>query len=89
MTKLCTGNLPFCANEEAAGALSTAYRTMQTLSRVNGRETDTPRGFGAVESSTDDAARAMQRLDGKDYDGRPLEMNEAHGARGSNSHSHR
>jgi RNA recognition motif-containing protein len=87
MTKLYVGNLPSSACEEAVRALFAAYGTVQTLSLVNDRETGTPRGFGFVEMSTDDAAKAMLGLNGQDYDGRTMNVNEAQGARGGNIHS--
>ena len=34
-------------------------------------------GFGFIEMTSADAARAMQALDGKDYEGRALKVNEA------------
>jgi len=60
--------------------------TIKGRTLVNDREIGTPRGFGFIEMSTADAARAMQGLDGKDYDGRPMKVNEA-GGRGGNVHS--
>jgi RNA recognition motif-containing protein len=87
MTRLYVGNLPFSASEEAVRALFAAFGTVQTLSLVNDRETGTPRGFGFVEMSSDDAVKAIQGLNGSDYDGRPMKVNEAHGARGGNIHS--
>jgi RNA recognition motif-containing protein len=88
MTKLYVGNLPSSACEETVRSLFAAYGTVQTLSLVNDRETGTPRGFGFVEMSTDDAAKAMLGLNGQDYDGRAMNVNEAQGARGGgNIHS--
>jgi RNA recognition motif-containing protein len=84
MTRIYVGNLPLSANEEAVRALFATYGKVQTLSLVNDRQTGVPRGFGFVEMSTDDAARAVQGLDGKDYDGRPMRVNEAQGGRGGN-----
>jgi len=78
MTKLYVGTLPFSANQETVRALFTEYGTVQSLSLVNDRETGTPRGFGFVEMSTAEATNAMQGLDGKDFDGRPLKVHEAH-----------
>ena len=90
MTKLYVGNLPFSASEEAVRALFAAYGRVQTFSLVNDRQTGTPRGFGFVEMSSDDAAKAMQGLNGKDFDGRPMKVNEAQESeRGGNSHSRR
>ena len=90
MTKLYVGNLPFSASEEAVRALFADYGTVQSLSLVNDRQTGTPRGFGFVEMSSDDAAKAMQGLNGRNFDGRPMKVNEAQERdRGGNSHSHR
>jgi RNA recognition motif-containing protein len=36
-----------------------------------------PKGFGFVEMSNADASRAMQALNGADFQGRPLRVNEA------------
>jgi RNA recognition motif-containing protein len=47
------------------------------VSLVNDRETGRPRGFGFVEMPNAEATRAMQALDGKDFGGRPLKVNEA------------
>jgi RNA recognition motif-containing protein len=77
MTKLYIGNLPFTANEDSVRALFAEYGTVQSLSLVNDRETGAPRGFGFVEMSNSDASRAMQGLNGKDFGGRPLKVNEA------------
>jgi RNA recognition motif-containing protein len=77
MTKLYVGNLPFSANEETVRALFAEFGAIQTLSLVNDRETGRPRGFGFVEMSSDDAAKAMQSLNGRDFGGRPLKVNEA------------
>jgi len=77
MTKLYVGNLPFSANEETLRAMFTEYGTVQSLALVNDRETGTPRGFGFVEMSSDDAVKAMQGLDGKDFEGRQMKVNEA------------
>ncbi len=41
------------------------------------RETGRPRGFGFVEMSDDDARKAIESLDGQDFGGRSLRVNEA------------
>ncbi len=41
------------------------------------RETGRPRGFGFVEMENEDAAKAMQALDGHNFGGRTLRVNEA------------
>jgi RNA recognition motif-containing protein len=77
MTKLYVGNLPFTATEDAVRALFTPHGTVEKLSLISDRETGRARGFGFVEMSAADASRAMQALNGTDFDGRPLKINEA------------
>jgi RNA recognition motif-containing protein len=77
MTKLYVGNLPFTATEDAVRNLFAPHGTVEKLSLINDRETGRPRGFGFVEMSSADASRAMQALNGKDFDGRALKINEA------------
>jgi len=77
MTKLYVGNLPFTATEDAVRNLFAPHGTVETLALINDRDTGRPRGFGFVEMSSADASRAMQALNGKDFDGRALKINEA------------
>ena len=77
VTKLYVGNLPFSATEDQVRALFATHGTVDKVSLVNDRETGRPRGFGFVEMPNADATRAMQALDGKDFGGRPLKVNEA------------
>jgi RNA recognition motif-containing protein len=77
VTKLYVGNLPFSATEESVRALFTPHGTVDKLALVNDRDTGRPRGFGFVEMANADAARAMQALNGQDFEGRALRINEA------------
>jgi RNA recognition motif-containing protein len=77
VTKIYVGNLPFSATEAQVRYLFAAHGTVDKVSLVNDRETGRPRGFGFVEMPNADATRAMQALDGKDFGGRPLKVNEA------------
>lgn len=77
MTKLYVGNLPFSATEASVRELFSPHGAIQSLALINDRDTGRPRGFGFVEMSDADAARAMQALNGKDLDGRALKVNEA------------
>lgn len=77
MTKLYVGNLPFTATEDSVRALFAAHGTIESLALVNDRETGRPRGFGFIEMSNTDAARAIEALNGKDFSGRALRVNEA------------
>ncbi|MBV9344246.1 MAG: RNA-binding protein [Gammaproteobacteria bacterium] len=77
MTKLYVGNLPFTATEEGVRALFAAHGAVEKVSLITDRDTGRPRGFGFVEMSNADASRAMQALNGKDFEGRALKVNEA------------
>jgi len=77
LTKLYVGNLPFSATEDSVRELFAAHGTVDKVALVNDRDTGQPRGFGFVEMSSADAQRAMQSLNGKDFGGRPLKVNEA------------
>ena len=77
MTKLYVGNLPFTATEESVRALFAAHGSVEKVSLITDRDTGSPRGFGFVEMSNADASRAMQALNGKEFEGRALKVNEA------------
>jgi RNA recognition motif-containing protein len=77
VTKLYVGNLPFSATEESVRALFAPHGSVDKVSLITDRETGRPRGFGFVEMSTADASRAIQALNGKDFEGRALKVNEA------------
>jgi RNA recognition motif-containing protein len=88
VTKLYVGNLPFSATEEGVRALFSKHGTVEKVSLITDRDTGRPRGFGFVEMSNADASRAMQALNGQDFDGRSLKINEAQdrtGGGGGNS----
>ena len=77
MTKLFVGNLPFSATEQSVRALFEPHGTIDSIALINDRETGRPRGFGFIEMSSADASKAMQALNGKDFEGRALKVNEA------------
>jgi RNA recognition motif-containing protein len=77
LTKLFVGNLPFSATEESVRALFTPHGTIESLALINDRETGRPRGFGFIEMSAGDASRAIQALNGQDFEGRAIKVNEA------------
>lgn len=77
MTRLYVGNLPFSATDESVRALFSKHGTVEKVSLITDRDTGRPRGFGFVEMSSADAERAIQALNGTDFGGRPLRVNEA------------
>jgi RNA recognition motif-containing protein len=77
MSKIYVGNLPFSATEEAVRALFAQHGTVESVALPTHRDTGEKRGFGFVEMSRQDAARAIQNLNGQEMDGRQLKVNEA------------
>jgi RNA recognition motif-containing protein len=83
VTKLYVGNLPFTATEESVRTLFAPHGTVERITLITDRDSGRPRGFGFVEMSNADASRAMQALNGKDFEGRTLRINEAQERQGS------
>ncbi|MEO0972801.1 MAG: RNA-binding protein [Pseudomonadota bacterium] len=77
MTKLYVGNLPWRASDEDLRDLFAAVGEVHSAVVITDRETGRSRGFGFVEMDSGDAANAISELNGKDYGGRPLRVNEA------------
>ena len=78
MKNIFVGNLSFGATEDAVRSMFEAYGTVDRVSVVTDRETGRARGFGFVEMSVnDEAERAISALNGRELDGRALNINEA------------
>ncbi len=77
MKSLFVGNLPFTASEDEIRVLFATYGTVESIRLITNRDTGEPRGFGFVEMADNQASRAMQELDGKDFCGRALRINAA------------
>jgi RNA recognition motif-containing protein len=76
--KLYVGNLPFSATEDALSAKFAACGTVESAKLITDRETGRSKGFGFVEMASDaEAQAAIDKLNGMDYDGRPMTVNEA------------
>jgi len=61
-----------------SGSLFEAYGTVERINIVTDRDTGQARGFGFVEMSVNaEADRAIAELNGKELDGRALNVNEA------------
>src|SRR5262245_2332657 len=77
-TRLYVGNLSFNTNADGVRTAFEQFGTVSDVHLVTDRETGRARGFAFVTmGTTDEAAKAMQGMDGKTLDGRPLRVNEA------------
>ena len=72
------GNLSFDAGESDVRQLFEAHGQVASVSIIEDKFTGRPRGFAFVEMPTDaEAQAAIAGLNGKDFKGRPLTVNEA------------
>ena len=78
MKSIFVGNLSNSVTEEALRSLFAAYGPIERVNIVTDADTGQPRGFGFVDMTNDaDAAKAITALNGKDVQGRTLNVNEA------------
>ena len=75
--RIYVGNLPFSASEDDVRDLFADYGDVESLAMINDRNTGRFRGFAFVEMADAGAEAAIEALDGKDYGGRDLRVNEA------------
>jgi len=72
------GNLDFAATDSSVRALFERYGTVERVNLVTDRDTGRSRGFGFVEmSDSSQADQAIAGLNGADFEGRSLNVNEA------------
>jgi RNA recognition motif-containing protein len=76
--KLFVGNLSFDTTETELKSTFAAHGTVTEINLMMDRMTNRPRGFGFVTmSTTEEAQKAMQALNGKEMGGRALTVNVA------------
>jgi RNA recognition motif-containing protein len=71
------GNLPFSADQLSLKSLFSPFGEVLSAKVMTDRDTGRSRGFGFVEMESDAAKKAITELDGKDFEGRPLRVNES------------
>jgi len=77
-TKLYVGNLSYDTTEGDLNALFATMGTVVSCDLIVDKATQQTRGFAFVEMSTqEDANKAIAELNGKDFQGRALKVNEA------------
>jgi len=78
MKNIFVGNLSFGATEQSVRTLFETHGAVDRVNIVTDRDSGQPRGFGFVEMSNDgEGDRAIAALNGRDLDGRALNVNEA------------
>ena len=78
MKNIFVGNLSFKTTEQDVRTLFEAHGSVDRVNIVTDRDSGQPRGFGFVEMANDaEGDRAINSINGRDVDGRALNVNEA------------
>jgi RNA recognition motif-containing protein len=76
--KIYVGNLGFSISNEALSQKFAQYGTVSSAKVIMDRDTNRSKGFGFVEmSSSAEASKAINALNGTDFDGRSMNVSEA------------
>jgi RNA recognition motif-containing protein len=76
--KIYVGNMSYDTTEEALRQAFESFGEVVSVNIITDRETGRPKGFGFIEMSTEEAGRsAIAEMNGKELDGRNLNVNEA------------
>jgi RNA recognition motif-containing protein len=77
-SNIYVGGLPFSTTDAQLQEIFSAHGTVESARVITDKFTGRSRGFGFVEmSSSEEAQRAIQALNGTDLEGRSLTVNEA------------
>ena len=75
--KLYVGNLPYNISDDQLNAMFAKFGTPDSARVITDRSTGQSKGFGFVEFSNDEQARQAMSLNGTEFGGRALTVNEA------------
>lgn len=77
-SKLFVGSLAYSATDDDLAQFFADAGTVVSAKVIIDRDTNRSKGFGFVEMSTDEEAKAaVEQLNGKDLAGRPVSISEA------------
>merc|ERR1711862_123834 len=76
-TKIYIGNLPFDTTPDSLSTIFYNYGTVLDCYLPTDIDTGASRGFGFITMPADDAEKAIEELDGIEFDGRELRINVA------------
>ena len=76
--KLYVGNLPYSVTESALSSKFSEFGTVESIHLITDRDTGHSKGFGFVEMGSEaEAQAAIAKLNGADFEGRAMNVNEA------------
>ncbi|MFO0920051.1 MAG: RNA-binding protein [Candidatus Saccharimonadales bacterium] len=77
-TKLFVGSLSWGVKDDQLSDFFSTVGTVVSATVITDRDSGRSKGYGFVEMSSDEEAKkAIDELNGKDLDGRPVTVNEA------------
>ncbi len=77
-TKLFVGSLAWATNDDSLKDFFSAAGNVVSANVIVDRDTNRSKGFGFVEMGSDEEAKAaIDQLNGKELDGRPIVVSEA------------
>jgi RNA recognition motif-containing protein len=83
------GNFPMGASQDELKQIFEEYGHVESVKLITDRETGRSRGFGFVEMSESIARKAISELNGSEFMGKELTVNEAKPRERSNSYGNR
>ena len=76
--KLYVGNLAFSVDSDSLMNLFAGFGTVESAKVITDRDSGRSKGFGFVEmSNSDEAAKCIENLGGRNHEGRQLNISEA------------
>ena len=75
--RMYVGTLPYSINDDTLRSLFEPYGQVDSARVISDRDTGASKGFGFVEMQNADAQKAIEALNGRDYNGRALRIDEA------------
>lgn len=75
--KIYVGNLNFKSTQDSIEGLFSNYGEVQEVAVITDRETGRPRGFAFVTMDDEGGKKAIEALNGEEFEGRTLNVNEA------------
>ncbi len=74
---LYVGNLPWAATEDELTQAFSAHASIESVRIIKDRETGRSKGFGFVEVADDNIEEVITKMNGAEFGGRTLVVNEA------------
>jgi len=76
--QIYVGNISYGTTQESLETLFGEFGEVSSVKLITDRETGRAKGFGFITMDDDSAAnKAIEELNGKEFDGRTLRINEA------------